>query len=275
MTSDFRWGKPTRKTCIVCKEQKHVSLFRKAHRKSPTTDGLQNWCKDCPRPRPPKLRQSQRFVARVDRIPAVVAADWVHVSQAAYENWSGRHSVTIAPLTGVKIVPNITARRYCEMIYNPDYSAHGTWTGYSLYRCRCPDCQDAANEYFQSPRGRLAAFNGNKSRRARKLALPSEPYSREDVICQQGGRFCWKCKRSLVGKSSRDSPIDHLIPLAAKIPPEFPIEHPGDVLVNVALACRGCNSKRNSKIELDAYCLLCVRLPQMSEKSGEHLELAA
>lgn len=269
------WSSPTyhEKKCVVCGVVKHHRHFHRATKARPTADGRRDWCKQCRAPKVPRV-VPRRPSKSPDTVPP---ADWVHLSEWRYQHRhpSGTTSSPSKSFQSVRIVPSVTTKRYCSMMYNPDDPVHGTWTGYSHYRCRCPDCVLASREYWKSPRGRLVTYNGNKARRARKLSLPSERYTRSDVIAQQGGEFCWKCRVSLIGKTNRQAPVDHLIPLAARVPENFPIEHPGDVLANVALACQSCNNMRSSRLEIAAYCLVCSRLVRMGELASESLELAA
>jgi hypothetical protein len=106
---------------------------------------------------------------------------------------------------------------------------------------------ESANQWrLNNPEAaRLNGARHTVKRRARRLLLPSDDWTIEDLI-ERDSLVCWICD-CVVGhitpKGRRDWDIDHLVPLSRDYP-----DHPGDLFVNVAIACQKCNIKKAARI---------------------------
>lgn len=101
------------------------------------------------------------------------------------------------------------------------------------------------NPEWAAENGRLAS---NK-RRARRRGLPTESWTDQQVI-DRDGLACWICGLAVGGtlpSGRRDWAIDHLIPISANY-----LDHPGDTLPNLAIACHPCNITKGAKLLVPA-----------------------
>jgi hypothetical protein len=107
-----------------------------------------------------------------------------------------------------------------------------------------PRCRDCCTQHYPWHRRRETRYQNNRDRRVRAAALPTESYTREQLIALRG-TICHLC-----GEHTDDPHIDHLIPLLAT--PEqlaaFGIDsHPGNVIVNLDIACPTCNYAKGAR----------------------------
>lgn len=85
-----------------------------------------------------------------------------------------------------------------------------------------------------------------RKKRARRAELPYETYTTQQVIDRDGPQ-CWMCGCVPTG---RNRTVEHLIAILTSSEDliKWKIEHPGDVLANVAIACQSCNSRKLNRI---------------------------
>ena len=120
------------------------------------------------------------------------------------------------------------------------------------YRKRNPDRykkwakRTDRNGQRRTPEGRIKRQEDNRRRRALKLKLPSEKYTRNDIE-QRDGSVSWVTGETSDTTDTKAVHVDHLIPLAYYIP-----GHPGDVLDNVAFCEADRNIGRNYRLTSQA-----------------------
>lgn len=102
------------------------------------------------------------------------------------------------------------------------------------------------NSARRTPEGRRKRQEDNRKRRARKLLLPSQSYTRQDIE-RRDGQVSWITEQRVDPLDTDAVHVDHLIPLAHYIP-----GHPGDVLSNVAFCEADLNIGRNHRLTSEA-----------------------
>jgi 5-methylcytosine-specific restriction endonuclease McrA len=107
-----------------------------------------------------------------------------------------------------------------------------------------PRCRDCCTQHYPWHSHRETRYQNNRDRRARAAALPTETYTREQIIAHRG-TICHLC-----GEHTDDPHIDHLIPLLATREQlaAFGIDrHPGNVIANLDIACPTCNYAKGAR----------------------------
>lgn len=121
--------------------------------------------------------------------------------------------------------------------------------------------QKWSTNYCATDAGKASSRRAKMKRKATMLSLPSEPYTVQQIIDRDGPQ-CWMCGVVPVG---RDQTVDHLIALQTKEHDllTWSLVNPGDVLTNVTIACRGCNTRKLNHL------MLCAVLKYQTNLSGE------
>jgi hypothetical protein len=83
-----------------------------------------------------------------------------------------------------------------------------------------------------------AIQRGVAKRRARKLGVEHQPYTRTEIFDRDGG-WCRGCRRTLTNEPYGFE-IDHIVPLSLGGP---------DTPANVQLMCRSCNREKWNRLE--------------------------
>lgn len=113
-------------------------------------------------------------------------------------------------------------------------------------------------KYYATPNGRANHFRKAARRRALKLSLPTNYYTRSEIYERDAG-VCSICGYQV---DIENYHIDHVIPLQAKTEDlqSYGISNPGDVSWNVAVAHPSCNSSKSNTLSQESYGMYCLLL---------------
>lgn len=123
-----------------------------------------------------------------------------------------------------------------------------------LRAMKTPEQKKAVAEYvaawWKTEEGKNCQRRSNHRRKALRKGLPHQKYILQEIIDRDGTK-CWMCSKDL---ESELKTMDHLIALDVdqELLATWNIKHPGDVLANIAIACKPCNSGKRNKLMLCA-----------------------
>lgn len=246
------------KRCNKCGETKPLSDY---HRDSTKRDGRCTFCKSC-RWTPVAREVLPEGTKRCNKCGEVKALSefylrgrggYVHRCKTCNSQANRDRSFTPAPAR----IGGLTIVKDCGDFYGHSPSNCGRLLPVTeFHRCKtnpdglsssCKDCKARIQrEFGQTEQGREVNRQANRRRRARLAELPSEPYTVAQII-ERDGPECWMCG---VVPTGNDQTVEHFIAAATESGALvwWGIENPGDVLANVAIACRSCNARKLNRI---------------------------